>query len=421
MNKTFFIKTYGCAMNTADSNSIRNLLNSYGLKETDDWKKSDIILLVTCSIRQQAEDKVSGWGIKAQKKDFDKKTIILTGCMAQRYNRSENTMSEKYKNEILRRHPWITHIVNIKEIDKLPKILNLDNVNLLDSENINYDSSNKYQGLFSTSHGCDNFCSYCIVPYARGKLINLPKRQILDDIKEFIDHGGKMVTLLGQNVNSWKDETIDFVELLKEIEKIEGTFWINFLSSHPKDFSDELIDLITKHDKFLKHCNIAVQSGSDRILELMNRGYKAEKFIEICEKIKESSPLFRITTDAIVGFPTETNEDFQKTVDLIKKSDVEMVYIGKFSPRKRTVASKLEDNVSLNIKKEREEILRNNVNEMRIIKHKNLLNKDIPVLMIESNKGISYYNHEVITERSYTPGKIYNLKVKGFSKSGLTC
>ena len=408
-------------MNTADSNSIRNLLNSYGLKETDDWKKSDIILLVTCSIRQQAEDKVSGWGIKAQKKDFDKKTIILTGCMAQRYNRSENTMSEKYKNEILRRHPWITHIVNIKEIDKLPKILNLDNVNLLDSENINYDSSNKYQGLFSTSHGCDNFCSYCIVPYARGKLINLPKRQILDDIKEFIDHGGKMVTLLGQNVNSWKDETIDFVELLKEIEKIEGTFWINFLSSHPKDFSDELIDLITKHDKFLKHCNIAVQSGSDRILELMNRGYKAEKFIEICEKIKESSPLFRITTDAIVGFPTETNEDFQKTVDLIKKSDIEMVYIGKFSPRKGTVASKLEDNVSLNIKKEREEILRNNVNEMRIIKHKNLLNKDIPVLMIESNKGISYYNHEVITERSYTPGKIYNLKVKGFSKSGLTC
>ena len=408
-------------MNTADSNSIRNLLNSYGLKETDDWKKSDIILLITCSIRQQAEDKVSGWGIKAQKKDFDKKTIILTGCMAQRYNRSENTMSEKYKNEILRRHPWITHIVNIKEIDKLPKILNLDNVNLLDSENINYDSSNKYQGLFSTSHGCDNFCSYCIVPYARGKLINLPKRQILDDIKEFIDHGGKMVTLLGQNVNSWKDETTDFVELLKEIEKIEGTFWINFLSSHPKDFSDELIDLITKHDKFLKHCNIAVQSGSDRILELMNRGYKAEKFIEICEKIKESSPLFRITTDAIVGFPTETNEDFQKTVDLIKKSDVEMVYIGKFSPRKGTVASKLEDNVSLNIKKEREEILRNNVNEMRIIKHKNLLNKDIPVLMIESNKGISYYNHEVITERSYTPGKIYNLKVKGFSKSGLTC
>ena len=421
MNKTFYIKTYGCAMNTSDSNSIRNLLNRYGLKETNDWKKADVIFLVTCSIRQQAEDKVSGWGIKAQKKDFNDKTVILTGCMAQRYDRSNNEISEKYKKSILRKHPWITHIIDIKEINQLPKLLNIDNVDLLDTTNVNYDSNNRYQGLFSTSHGCDNFCSYCIVPYARGKLINLPKEKILEDIKTFVSNGGKIVTLLGQNVNSWRDEDTDFVELLKEVENIKGEFWINFLSSHPKDFSDELINLITTHDKFLKHCNIAVQSGSNRILEMMNRKYKAEKFTNICKNIKSKYPKFRITTDAIVGFPTETDEDFNKTVDLVKECEIEMVYIGKYSPRKGTVASKLKDNIPLTIKKEREKVLRDTVNEIRIKKHESLLNKDIPVLMIKNNKGISYYNHEVITEESYTPGKIYNLKVKGFSKSGLKC
>ena len=415
------MKTYGCAMNTADSNGIRNILNRYNLNETQDWKKADIIFLVTCSIRQQAEDKVSGWGIKAQKEIFKDKTIILTGCMAQRYDRSNNIISERYKDKLLKKHPWITHIINIKEIDKLPQLLNLEDIDLIDSPNNNYNSNNKYQGLFSTSHGCNNFCSYCIVPYARGKLINLPKEKILHNIKDFISSGGKIVTLLGQNVNSWEDENRNFVDLLKEIEQIEGDFWINFLSSHPKDFSNELIDLITTHDKFLKHCNIAVQSGSDRILELMNRQYKAEKFINICKKIKEKNPQFRITTDAIVGFPTETEEDFEKTVDLVKTCEVEMVYIGKYSPRNGTVAYRLDDNVPLSVKKNREKILRESVNKIRVEKHSNLLNNDLPVLMIEPNRGISYYNHEVITKKEYNPGEIYNLQVKGFSKSGLKC
>ncbi|MDD3474593.1 MAG: MiaB/RimO family radical SAM methylthiotransferase [Candidatus Dojkabacteria bacterium] len=421
MNKTFYIKTYGCAMNTADGNSIRNILNSYSLTETKDWRKADIIFLVTCSIRQQAEDKVSGWGIKSQNKDFNDKTVILTGCMAQRYDRENNQISEKYKKTLLRKHPWITHIINIKEIDQLPKILNIDDSDQINTQSINYDINNKYQGLFSTSHGCDNFCSYCIVPYARGELINLPKKQILENINNFISNDGKIVTLLGQNVNSWEDESRNFIDLLKEVEKIDGEFWINFLSSHPKDFSNELIDLITTHEKFLKHCNIAVQSGSDRILNLMNRRYKAQTFIDICDQIKAKDPLFRITTDAIVGFPTETDDDFNKTINLVKKCEVEMVYIGKYSQRKGTVASKMTDNVSLSIKKKREKILRECVNEIRERKHKQLLNKSIPVLMIEPNKGISYYNHEVITEKKYKPGKIYNLEVNGYSRSGLKC
>jgi len=404
-------------MNYADSNNIRNLLNSYHLKETDSWENADIIFLATCSIRQQAEDKVSGWGIK----NLEEKIIILTGCMAQRYNRNTDKVSEKYIERLKRRYPWIDYVVNIKEIEEIPKFLKLDNRDLLNSSNINYDPDNKYQGLFSTSHGCDNFCSYCIVPYARGKLINYAKKPILKDIKNFIDKGGKLVTLLGQNVNSWEYKNENFIDLLKQVESIKGNFWINFLSSHPKDFSDELIDLITTHDKFLKHCNIAVQSGSNRILKLMNRQYTADRFTNICKKIKEKDPDFRITTDAIVGFPTETEDDFQKMVDIVKEYQIEMVYIGKYSPRKDTVAYKSKDNISLKVKKDREKKLREVVNKIREKKHSSLVNNKLPVLMIKPRKGISYYNHEVITENRYTPGNICHLEVKDFTKAGLKC
>jgi tRNA-2-methylthio-N6-dimethylallyladenosine synthase len=408
-------------MNYADSNYIRNLLNSYSLKEVDNLANADLLILVTCSIRQQAEDKVSGWGIKIKKDIFKDKKIVLTGCMAQRYNRTDKKISDKYTRQLQRRFPWIDHIVDFKEIDKLPKILGIENSDLLDSKNINHDVNNRYQGLFTISNGCNNFCSYCIVPYTRGRLVNYPKEEIIKDVKNFINTGGKLITLLGQNVNSWEDNDENFVDLLKEINSLEGDFWINFISSHPKDISDELIDLITKEEKFLKHCNIAVQSGSDRILKLMNRKYRAEKFIDICKKIKEKNNDFRITTDAIVGFPTETEEEFQKTVSLIKECDIEMVYIGKYSPRERAKAYNLEDNIPLKIKKKREKKLRDTVNKIRIRKHKKWVGKNIPVLIYKPKKGISYYNHDVITDEKYKPGKIYDLKVKDYSKAGLKC
>jgi len=421
MIDTYYIKTYGCAMNYADSNSIRNLLNDYSLQEVNNWEEADLVILVTCSIRQQAEDKVSGWGIKVRNDNFKDKTIILTGCMAQRYDRNKDKVSEKYNIKLKRQFPWIDYIIDFKEINKLPKILGINNNDLVKNQNINYDESNQYQGLFPISNGCNNFCSYCIVPYTRGKLTNYPKTEIINSIKDFLNQGGKLVTLLGQNVNSWEYDNENFVDLLKEINKIKGEFWINFISSHPKDISNELIELITKEDKFLKHCNIAVQSGSDRILKLMNRKYRAHKFIDICKKIKDENSNFRITTDAIVGFPTESESDFLNTVDLIKECDIEMVYIGKFSPRKGTKAYALDDNISLDIKKKREVILRETVNKIRLEKHRNLLNQKIPVLMYRPNKGISYYNHDVITDKEYKPGEIYELEVTDISKAGLKC
>jgi len=419
MLKTFYIKTYGCAMNVADSNTVRNLLTQYSLQEVDDWKNADLIVLVTCSVRQQAEDKVAGWGIKAGEEVFKDKTVVVTGCMAQRYDRSTNMTVDEYEKILKRRFSWITHLVNIKKIEQLPKILKIDNNDLIENKNINYDRNNKYQGLFSTSNGCDNFCSYCIVPYARGKLVNFPKENILHDIKDFVSNGGKLVTLLGQNVNSWEENGESFVDLLKEIEQIKGEFWINFISSHPKDFSDELIELITTHDKFIKHCNIAVQSGSNKILELMNRQYTKDRFLNICKKIKEFNPDFRITTDVIIGFPTETEEDFSETLDLIKNCDIEMAYVGKFSPRKGSAAYKMIDNIDLDTKKERERRLKNLVNKIRETKHKGLVNRNIPVLLTGRQKGITYYNHEILLEKEYEAGTIQNIKIKKYSRSGL--
>ncbi len=419
MLKTFYIKTYGCAMNIADSNTIHNLLKTHSLREVSSWKDADLIILLTCSIRQQAEDKVAGWGIKVKEEIFKDKIVVLTGCMAQRYNRDSDLVVREYEKTLQKRFPWITHLLNIQNIEQLPNILGIENNDLVQNESINYDRNNKYQGLFSISHGCSNFCSYCIVPYTRGKLRNIPKKEILKDVTNFINNEGKLITLLGQNVNSWEDNGENIVDLLKEIEQIEGEFWINFISSHPKDFSDELIDLITTHDKFLKHCHIAAQSGSNRILKLMNRKYSRDKFIDICKKIKTSCPNFRITTDVIVGFPSETEADFNDSISLIKECKVEMVYIGKFSPRGGSVAYDMNDDVEFNIKKNREEVIRKLVNKVREKEHRELIGKSLPVLVITKNKGITYYNHEVLLEKEYEEGSIQNIKINGCSKSGL--
>jgi tRNA-2-methylthio-N6-dimethylallyladenosine synthase len=419
MLKTFYIKTYGCAMNISDSNTIRNTLSQYSLKEVNNWKDSDIVILVTCSIRQQSEDKVAGWGNNEHLEILKNKTVVMTGCMAQRYDRVKRSMNNEYEEELKRRFPWITHFLNIKDIKRLPNILGIENNDLVNNENINYNLDNKYQGLFSISHGCNNFCSYCIVPYARGEQIDFDKKDILDNIKSFVKNDGKLVTLLGQNVNSWNFNDENFVDLLREVENIDGEFWINFLSSHPKDISEELIELITTHKKFLKHCHIAVQSGSDRILKLMNRQYTRDRFLDICRKIKAFDPEFRITTDVIVGFPTESEEDFEDTIDLIKECEIDMVYIGKYSPREGSVSYKLEDDVSMDIKKDREKRLKAVVDKIRDRKHKSFVNKDIPVLVTGKNTGLTYYNHNIVLNKKHIEAKIETIKIKTCDRNGL--
>lgn len=433
--KTYYIKTFGCAMNYSDSERIKFLMEKIGFKQMKKSTDADVVILNSCSIRQQAEDKVIGWGqnlrIKGNKYKDKKQKIILTGCMATRFNRnlSNNVDTQLKQRKLLKRQmPWLDEIIEISEINKLPSLLGTKQFEKDDlaNENINIRSfnSNNVIGLFPISTGCDNFCSYCIVPYTRGGLTNYPEEMIISAVREFINQGGKLVTLIGQNVNSWKskDGKRDFVDLLNELIKIEGDFWINFISSNPMDFTDRLCHLIATDPHFIKSVNLAVQSGSDRILKLMNRRYEAIDFLNIVRTIKNKYPDFRITTDIIVGFPGEEKSDFDATLKLLKDADIDMVYLGKFSPRKGTVASRYKETLSLQEKKNRENLVYDLINEIRIKHNKKYIGKEVDVLITGGRRGISYFNHEVVLNNPASKkeiGQIVRKKVVEATRAGL--
>jgi len=433
--KTYYIKTFGCAMNYSDSERIKFLMEKIGFKQMKKSTDADVVILNSCSIRQQAEDKVIGWGqnlrIKGNKYKDKKQKIILTGCMATRFNRnlSNNVDTQLKQRKLLKRQmPWLDEIIEISEINKLPSLLGTKQFEKDDlaNENINIRSfnSNNVIGLFPISTGCDNFCSYCIVPYTRGGLTNYPEEMIISAVREFINQGGKLVTLIGQNVNSWKskDGKRDFVDLLNELIKIEGDFWINFISSNPMDFTDRLCHLIATDPHFIKSVNLAVQSGSDRILKLMNRRYEAIDFLNIVRTIKNKYPDFRITTDIIVGFPGEEKFDFDATLKLLKDADIDMVYLGKFSPRKGTVASRYKETLSLQEKKNRENLVYDLINEIRIKHNKKYIGKEVDVLITGGRRGISYFNHEVVLNNPASKkeiGQIVRKKVVEATRAGL--
>lgn len=400
--KSYFIKTYGCAMNYSDSDKIAVVLKSAGYVLADSIEVADLIVLNSCSVRKQAEDKVMGWGIKERNTPFHEKIYVLTGCMAVRYDRKTGKVDEKYAKAIKRRMKWVDIFMDIKCMAALPTAIEkveskgglitkgkrqitvtIESLKELDLENYYLESNNAesdlYRGLFPISVGCDNFCSYCIVPFSRGELMFRSYEQIVSEVKDFINKGGKMVTLLGQNVNNWKGRRgttqIDFADLVKAICDIEGDFWLTFLSSNPMDFTDKLGDLLVNETKIMKQMNLAVQSGSNEILKRMNRRYTVERYVEIAEKIKSQSSEFRLTTDIIVGFPGETVEEFEKTVELLKKVDFDMVYVGKYSPREGSIASRLEETVDQSEKERREIAVKALVNAVRNQNHKTSLAK----------------------------------------------
>ncbi len=418
-------------MNYADSRRISKLMKSNSFTEVDSSLKADIIILTSCSIRQSAEDKILGWGIKAKRKEYKDKIIVLTGCMAVRYDRHDKNTetSMKYTEKLKRQAPWIDFILPITEITRLPDLIKKEIVKDFDEspESLKKEKSVK-DALIPISTGCNNFCSYCIVPYTRGPLINFPTKFILEKVKKELKENSKLITLLGQNVNSWKGdkagETINFAELIELITNtFKNDYWINFLSSNPHKWNSHLSEVITTNPKVIKWANIAVQSGSNKILEMMNRKYKVEDFIEIVQNIKQTHPNFSITTDIIVGFPGETDKDFQKTLDLIKKLKFNMVYVGKYSPRKGTLSAKsYSDNIPLKVKKERERALKDLVNDLRLQYNERWIGKKIPILAISREKGVSYYNHDVIFNKEIKKNQVntfVNATVTEANKKGL--
>lgn len=368
----YHIVTYGCQMNVHESEKIAGILEKLGYNSTEQRECADIIVFNTCAIREGAEDRAFGniGALKRMKKQNPEKLIIVCGCMTQ-----QKQVAEK----IYKTFPFVDIILGTHNIYQLEEFILEKQKNkkrLLGYQ----ESSDVVEGVPCTRtsgdnawvnimYGCNNFCTYCIVPYVRGREKSRAKQDILNEIQGLIKSGlYKKITLLGQNVNSYGNDDLsqgNFAQLLQDICNISGDFKLTFMTSHPKDLTDDVIDVIATNDKILKEIHLPVQSGSNRILKLMNRKYTREHYLSIIEKLKTKIPNVRLTSDFIVGFPTETDEDFELTCDLVKQVGYESIFAFMYSKRSGTVAEKMEGQVEENIKNKRVNILLNLVKEMK--------------------------------------------------------
>ena len=354
----YFIVTYGCQMNVHESEKIAGILEKLGYQEADKRENADIIVFNTCAIREGAEDRVFGnvgnlKKLKKQKKDL---IIVLCGCMTQK---------EATAQKMLRTFPFVDIVIGTFNLPKLGdyieavkkgRQLEIWQEGEID-EVLPYKRTSGDNAWVNIMQGCNNFCTYCIVPYVRGREKSRQEANILKEIKDIIAEGKyKKITLLGQNVNSYGKDLnppVSFAKLLKDICALEGDFKLSFMTSHPKDLTDEVIDVIASEDKIEKFIHLPAQSGNNRILQKMNRKYTREKYLSIIEKIRAKIPDCRITSDFIVGFPGETEEEFEDTYSLVKEVKFDSIFAFMFSPREGTVAAKMEDQISEKVKNER--------------------------------------------------------------------
>ena len=354
----YFIVTYGCQMNVHESEKIAGILENLGYSEAEKREDADIIVFNTCAIREGAEDRVFGnvGNLKKMKKRNKDLIIAVCGCMTQK---------EQTAQKLLSTFPFVDIVIGTFNLPKLGDYISAvkkgRQLEILEEgdidETLPYKRTSGDNAWVNIMQGCNNFCTYCIVPYVRGREKSRKIENILNEIKAVVAEGKyKKITLLGQNVNSYGNDLSDgtnFAELLREICKIDGDFKVSFMTSHPKDLTDEVIDVIAGHDKIEKYIHLPAQSGNDRILKLMNRKYTREKYLSIIHKIREKIPSCRITSDFIVGFPTETEEEFEDTYSLVKEVRFDSIFAFMYSPREGTVASKMEDQIPDEIKNAR--------------------------------------------------------------------
>lgn len=384
----YFIITYGCQMNKSDSERIAHTLESIGYQPASRENEADLILVNMCSVRQSAVDRVYGLLPKFKKlreKNLKLKTA-LTGCV----------LKKDKKN--LEKSNGFDFILDIKNLPGLPEKLNTYEKYPVSQKHY-LDIQPKYESLFSASVpiiiGCNNFCSFCVVPFSRGREISRPVKEILDEVKNLIKRNCKEIWLLGQNVNSYKSsikirgrkKIINFPKLLKSVNDIPGYFWIRFTSPHPKDFSDELITVMAKCKKVTPYLNLPVQSGDNEILRKMNRPYTVRHYKDLVKKLRKKIPEICLSTDVIVGFPGESKRQFQNTVQLFKEMKFDMAYIAQYSPRPGTAAFKLKDSVSRLEKQKRWEILNKALKENGLFQNKKYINKTVDVLAEDRKKG----------------------------------
>ena len=356
---TFCVTTFGCQMNARDSEKLRGILNQIGYEEAEE-DEADFVIYNTCTVRENANTRVYGrlGQLKPRKKQQPHMMIGLCGCMMQ-----EPEVIAKLKKS----YSFVDIIFGTHNIYKFAELIceRYEAGKMVvdiweDTDKIVEDLPNERKYAFKSGinimFGCNNFCSYCIVPYVRGRERSRKPEAIIREIERLVKDGVSEVMLLGQNVNSYGktlDEPITFAELLRRIEKIEGLKRIRFMTSHPKDLSDELIEVMASSEKICKHLHLPVQSGSTRILKKMNRRYTKESYLELTEKIKKAVPDISLTTDIIVGFPGETEEDFQETLDVVRKVRYDSAFTFIYSKRTGTPAAAMEDQIPGDVVKDR--------------------------------------------------------------------
>jgi len=413
-------------MNYTDTNKIRKILLDNGLKESESLAKSDWVILNTCSVRQRAEDKAAGLGRRLidLKKHRPQLKVIMTGCMSQRLNRSFNTVQTGYLEHIKRQFDWVDYFIPVGDICRVAEIVigKKMEVDYVSADQLSEDNIIRCVPI---SIGCDNFCSYCIVPYTRGREESIEFNIIKDNVKGIIDTGAKIIVLVGQNVNSWKGEIRGkkacFPELLELVSKISDNIWLSFLTSHPKDFGESLVKVMKERKNISEYLNLPVQSGSDSVLFRMNRKYTRSEYLNKIDILRKAIPEIRLSTDIIVGFPGESDDDFDKTVDLVKKAKFSMAYISEYSPRKGTSGYMLNDDVSSRVKKQRKEILTEIVMSQALEFNRKYINKDIDVLVTGDSIGKTKDLTDVILDLSnrVEVGSTIKVRINEASECGL--
>ncbi|WP_238901025.1 tRNA (N6-isopentenyl adenosine(37)-C2)-methylthiotransferase MiaB [Clostridium sp. YIM B02500] len=392
--KLFFIQTYGCQMNEEDSEKLSGMLKRMGYENTENRDEASIIIFNTCCVRENAENKVFGnlGALKKQKEKNPDLVIGICGCMMQQKGMAD---------DILKRFPYVNIIFGTHNSYKFPEYLNrvktegVQIKEIIDKETeivegIPIDRKSDIKGFVTIMYGCNNFCTYCIVPYVRGRERSRKPEDIVNEIKDMVTRGYKEVTLLGQNVNSYGkglEENITFADLLRKVNEIEGLERIRFMTSHPKDLTLDVVYAIRDCDKVCEQIHLPVQSGSDRILKEMNRHYTKEQYITLAKKIRAEIPDVTFSTDIIVGFPGETEEDFNETLELAKEVRYDAAFTFIYSRRNHTPADKMENQIADEIKHER-------------------FNRLVEIV----NTGIAKGNKDA-------EGKIYEVLVEGYSKN----
>lgn len=394
------ILTMGCQLNENDSEKIAGMLTEMGYRETDDLECASIFILNTCCVRENAEEKLFGkLGELKKLKQRNNSIIAICGCMMQ-----EKHIQDKLKQS----YPYVDIIFGTHTLHKLPedlyKVLSKKNKvqDILDIDGEIYEGlpikrENSKSASVTIMYGCNNFCSYCIVPYVRGRERSRRAEDIINEIRELANEGYKEITLLGQNVNSYKGENgYGFANLLRDVQKIDGIEIIKFISPHPKDFTDDVINAIKDCDKVSKLIHLPLQSGSTEVLRKMNRKYTKEQYIQLVEKIKSKVPDVLFSTDIIVGFPEETEEDFKETLDVVRKVNFEQIFMFIYSRRVGTPADRMTNQVPEEIKHQRFDKLKNLFEEQVELNNKKYIGTVQKILV----EGISKNDEKMLTGRT---------------------